>query len=128
MSDVEENEIITREETQEENFLARMNAMQKRLDQFSLAQGIPIDPVDAHVQAIKAHVKVQSAAHPSHDFTDLVQALDKIPAEGVTTDHTALLKETVADYLELNATVANDLSYVWQLARELHKMLLKAAV
>lgn len=109
--------------------LAQMKAMQDRVDSLSALQGIPSDPVAAQVQALQAHVKAQANAHPTKDFSELTTTIDELPdTDALTTDHTELLKSTVEDHMTRFAPIAHDLSYVWQLAGDLHRMLLKKAV
>lgn len=110
--------------------MQRIQAMQSRLDQLSAAQGIPADPIAALVQALKDHVQAQANAHPNHNFAELKAVLDELPdSNQLTTDHTDLVKTTVADGLEADLSpIFHDLAYVNQLARDLHRVILKGKV
>lgn len=106
--------------------LDQMRAMQARVDSLSAAQGIPSDPIAAQVQSLQAHVQAQANAHPTKDFSELLTAVQDLPeTDALTTDHTDLLKSVVEDHLSRFASIAHDLSYVWQLSGDLHRMLLK---
>lgn len=109
--------------------LRQMEEMQARLDSLSAAQGIPSDPIAAQVQALSDHVKAHAAAHPSYDFSELQGVLSNLPdSKSLTTDHTALLQAMVEDHVRRFGGIAHDLAYLWQLAGDLHRMLLKKNV
>ena len=106
----------------------QIRQLQQRLDTMSAAQGIPSDPLAAKVQALKAHVQLQANANPSYDFSELIDALNKVPdkSSDLTSDDTDLARETVTDHVERFGPIAHELAYVRYLANDIHRDVLKA--
>lgn len=109
-----------------QKLIKQMNEMQARINSLSQAAGVPSDPIEAQVQALKAHVIQVANAHPNHDFSELKDILADLPeTEDLTKDITEWVKETVEDHIERFGGIRHDLGYVRQLASELHKIFVK---
>lgn len=107
--------------------LAQIQALQAQMDAMRQAQGIPSDPVEAHVQALRQHLEAQARANPGYDFSEVLKALDDLPeAKSLTADDTDLVKSTVDDTTRRFGHIAHELGYVNDLARGLHIEVLKA--
>lgn len=111
-----------------EKLIRQMTEMQERLNSLSQAAGVPSDPIDAAVQAIKQHVDQVANAHPNHDFSELKTVLGDLPAtEELTKDITELIKDTVEDHFHRFGNIRHDLDYIRDLAGQLHRVFLKKA-
>lgn len=110
------------------SLLAQIQRLQEQMATMNAERGIPSDPIEARVLSLKAHAKAQADAHPAYDFSELLTVLDEIPAKSsdITPDDTALVKETVDDFMEVNGPLRHDLGYVQQLSRDFSRDILKA--
>jgi hypothetical protein len=109
--------------------IEQMQAMQERINSLSHAAGVPSDPIDAVVQALKQHVDQVANAHPNHDFSELKTVLgDLPPSDELNKDVTELVKDTVADHISRFGNIRHDLGYIEELAGALHRIFLKKAV
>lgn len=113
-------------DTDVQKLIKQMNEMQARINSLSQAAGVPSDPIEAQVQALKAHVQQVANAHPGHDFSELKDVLADLPeTEDLTKDITEWVKETVEDHIQRFGGIRHDLDYVRQLAADLHKIFVK---
>ena len=111
-----------------QKLIKQMNEMQARINSLSQAAGVPSDPIDAQVQALKAHVIQVANAHPNHDFSELKEVLNDLPeTEDLTKDITEWVKDTVEDHIQRFGGIRHDLDYVRQLAGDLHSLFVKKA-
>lgn len=107
--------------------LAQIQALQEQMAALRASAGIPGDPIEAHVMALRAHVKAQADANPHYDFSELQKALEDLPEpKSLTTDDTDLVKSTVEDTTRRFGHIRHELGYVEELARGLHIEVLKA--
>jgi hypothetical protein len=108
--------------------IEQMQAMQERINSLSQAAGVPSDPIDAVVQALKQHVDQIANAHPNHDFSELKTVLgDLPPSDELNKDVTELVKDTVADHVKRFGNIRHDLGYIEELASGLHSIFVKKA-
>lgn len=111
-----------------QKLIKQMNEMQDRINSLSQAAGVPSDPIDAVVQALKQHVDQVANAHPNHDFSELKEVLGELPAtEELTKDATEMVKDTVEDHVRRFGSIRHDLAVVEDLARGLHSVFVRKA-
>lgn len=112
-----------------EALIKQMTEMQDRINSLSQAAGVPSDPIDAHVVAIRQHVDQVANAHPNHDFSELKTLLGELPPTAeLTKELTELLKDTVEDHFLKFGNIRHDLDYVRALATSLHRIFQKKAI
>lgn len=110
-----------------EQMLAQMAAMQKQIDALNAERGVPANPIEGAKQNIIDHVKARAAQLPRVIFDELSQTLAALP-EVLSQDHTSLIMTLVDELLANAGSVAHELSYLPELARNLHKEVLKGKV
>lgn len=110
-----------------DSLLAQIQQLQAQMASMREAQGIPADPIEANVKALKDHVKLQTNANPGKDFSELQKTLDELPGKSsdLTTDDTDLVRSTVDDTVQANGHIAHELAYIRQLSQDLHREVLK---
>ncbi len=83
-------------------------------------RGIPADPIEAALQALGDHLRVQADANPSHSaaYTDVRDYADALTSDGLTERKAARLVRYIEDLRALHP--GHELAYVAALARELH--------
>lgn len=106
--------------------LKQMAELQARLTAMEAERGIPADAVEAKMQALRAHYEARKVANPGVDFSEIHEVLENLPvkSDGVTREHTELVRDTVQDYVR-RSPVTHELAYLSDLAGELHKEVLK---
>ena len=108
-----------------EALLAQMQALQARVDAMSAAQGIPSDPVEAAAQALTQHVRARIAGGSfGVDFTDAANIVNDLDADNLNSGDSGVILLDLTDFRDANPA-AEGLPYITQLARNLHREVLK---
>lgn len=111
--------------------LDQIRAMQAQLDRINAANGTsPTDPIEAHTTALDQHLTQVENAHPNHDFSEVRDAVNEVvnaAKDGtLVKDGTELLKTVIQDHREGPlGSISHDLAYIWDLAKSLHRIVLK---
>lgn len=96
----------------------------EHIKQLQAQQGIPSDPVEAQVQALRQHVDAQANANPWHSaaYEELKAYVGKLDSEGLT-DKQASKALRLVDKLQKQHP-GHELAYARQLADDLYTMML----
>ena len=88
-------------------------------------KGIPADPISAGLKNLTDHINARAAMAPQHDFSKVLARIAAMVEEGYVV--TAVETEALRVAIRLLHVPAVDISYVHQLAEELHLAVLDSA-
>jgi hypothetical protein len=109
---------------------AQIEKMQQQISALHASQGVPVDPIDASVKALVAHVQARKAANPQYDFSELEDMLTQLDkADGnPSVDEANLLRDTVEEHRERHGQISHEYAYINELSRQLRKQTLAEKV
>ena len=106
---------------------ALIQKMQRQIDDLHRSQGVPVNPIDAAVKTLIAHVEARKAANPQYDFSELEEQLNSL-GDNPSAEEAELVRETIADHAERFGQIRHEFGYLTQVGRNLHREILKEQV
>lgn len=103
----------------------RTTKLEQQVAQLMADRGIAVNPVDAAVKAMVAHVQARQEANPQFDFSELLDQLNRLDTENVTSGQANLIRAMVTRELKTKSQIAHEMGYIDTLADDLVVEVLK---